>query len=72
MAPRATISLLSLRYWRTQRLLMQRELAEKAGLHWTTVQRLEAGQRAEIGTVRQLAQALDVDPSDLIREPPET
>ena len=71
MSPRATARLPALRYWRTQRALKQAELGERAGIHWTTVQRLEGGKPAEVETVRRLAEALGVEPSDLMREPPD-
>ena len=71
VAPRATtVAVPALAYWRVQRTLLQRELATRAGLHLRHVQRLEAGGRAGLDTVRQLAEALGVEPGDLMREPP--
>jgi transcriptional regulator with XRE-family HTH domain len=56
-----------LRAARLRRLLTQRELAATAGLTQATVQRIETGQqRARISTVRRLAEALGVDPRELI------
>ena len=71
MAPRATLEATpSLRYWRTQLAVPQRELAELASVSINTVQRLEAGGTARLSTIRRLALALEVRPSDLMREPP--
>ena len=53
---------------RDRRLLSQRELAEKAGLSPTTVLKLEDDRVKEPHprTVRKLAQALEVDPAELV------
>lgn len=72
MAPRATlVATPSLRYWRTQLAVPQRELAEMANVSINTVQRLEAGGDARLSTVRRLAQALEVQPAQLMAPPPE-
>jgi hypothetical protein len=42
-------------------------LAEQAGLHWTSVSRIENGKPADFDTVRKLAAALPLDPSELRR-----
>jgi transcriptional regulator with XRE-family HTH domain len=57
-----------LRKVRDQRLLSQRELAEKAGLSPTTILKLEADRVGEPHprTVRKLAEALGVDPRELV------
>jgi transcriptional regulator with XRE-family HTH domain len=59
-----------LRGVRDRRLLSQRELAEKAGLSPTTILKLEADRVEEPHprTVRKLAKALDVAPTELLRE----
>lgn len=64
------ISADNLRRLRNERLLSQRELAEKAGLSPTTILKLEAGRVEESHprTVRKLIQALDVRPADLLEE----
>jgi len=51
-----------------RRLLSQRELAEKAGLSPTTILKLEDDRVKEPHprTIRKLAQALDVDPAELV------
>jgi transcriptional regulator with XRE-family HTH domain len=54
---------------RRERVLSLRELEEKSGVSYNTIWRLEDGrQGAHPRTVRKLAQALGVDPKELIRE----
>ena len=60
----------SLRYWRTRRALHQEELAQQANVSMATLWRLETGRPATIETARKLAAALQVEPADLMREPP--
>jgi transcriptional regulator with XRE-family HTH domain len=57
-----------LREVRDHRLLSQRELAEKAGLSPTTILKLADDRVKEPHprTVRKLAQALEVDPAELV------
>ena len=59
-----------LRRVRDERLLSQRELAEKAGLSPTTILKLEAGRVTDPHprTVRKLAQALDVEARELLED----
>ena len=59
-----------LRKVRDKRLLSQRELAERAGLSPTTILKLESGRVDEPHprTIRKLADALEVDPAELVRE----
>jgi len=59
-----------LRKVRDRRLLSQRELAERAGLSPTTILKLESGRVDEPHprTIRKLADALEVDPAELVRE----
>lgn len=53
---------------RLARVIYQRELAERAGIKLSTVQRIESGEsRPYLATVRKLAQALEVDASELVR-----
>ncbi len=56
-----------LRKVRDERLLSQRELAEKAGLSPTTILKLEAGRVDDPHprTIRKLAEALGVPPHEL-------
>ena len=71
VAPRPTlVATPSLRYWRTQSAVPQRELAEMARVSIHTIQRLEAGGAARLSTVRRLAVALELAPPVLMREPP--
>jgi transcriptional regulator with XRE-family HTH domain len=59
-----------LRYWRIERGLSMRELAQKANVTLDTIWRLETLQRrAEPKTRRRLARALDVGLPDLSNEP---
>ena len=52
---------------RELRALSQRELAARAGLSVTTVNRTEVGQRKPMPrTVRKLAEALGVSPEELL------
>jgi transcriptional regulator with XRE-family HTH domain len=64
------ISADNLRRLRNERLLSQRELAEKADLSPTTILKLEGGRVEESHprTVRKLVQALDVDPTELLED----
>jgi transcriptional regulator with XRE-family HTH domain len=57
-----------LRRVRDERLLSQRELAERAGLSPTTILKLEADRVEDPHprTVRKLAKALDVAPRELL------
>lgn len=51
---------------RTRKLLTQEELATKAGLRWQTISDIENGRSSpRFKTLRALAQALEVDPSQL-------
>lgn len=54
---------------RTKRLLTQEELAEKAGVSAATVVNIERdNQEPQFRTIRKLAKALDVDPTELLSE----
>ncbi len=48
--------------------MTQEELAEKAGVSRFTVARTERGEPARYSTVRQLAEALGVEPAVLMAE----
>jgi transcriptional regulator with XRE-family HTH domain len=62
----------ALRYWRTRRAWVQRELAQHAGVSLISVQRAESGDPLRLTTIRRLAQALGVEPAELMHQPPET
>ena len=52
---------------RRQRALERRDLEEKSGVHWTTIARIELGQTTtRLSTVKKLADALGVDPANLV------
>jgi transcriptional regulator with XRE-family HTH domain len=54
---------------RIKRLLTQEELAEKAGVSAATVVNVERNnQEPHFRTIRKLAKALDVDPTELVGE----
>ena len=54
---------------RTKRLLTQQELAQKAGVTPAAIARAELNRtEPQFRTIRKLAQALDVDPTELIGE----
>ena len=52
---------------RTRRFLTQEELAERAGVSPATIVRIERNQaEPHISTMRKLAKALDIDPTELL------
>ena len=52
--------------WRMRRAMTQIQLAERCGLSPATIVRIERNQREpQPGTIRKLADALDIDPSEL-------
>ena len=54
---------------RREQVLSLRELEEKSGVSYNTIWRIEAGrQGAQQRTIRKLAEALGVEPVELIRE----
>jgi transcriptional regulator with XRE-family HTH domain len=54
---------------RRERVLSLRELEERSGVSYNTILRIEDGrQGAHPRTIRKLAEALGVQPSELIRE----
>ena len=61
-----------LRHWRIRRHLAQRELALEAGVTTETVNRIEradAPRMVQPRTLRALAEVLDVDPDELLKDP---
>ncbi len=67
------MKLTGLKAVRHRLLLTQEEVAAKANMSKSTVNRLELGvQEARISTVRRLAAALDVPPAELTGTLPQT
>jgi transcriptional regulator with XRE-family HTH domain len=59
----------NLRQLRRQRALSQRDLMRITGIAHDTISRLETGkQRAQPRTIRKLADALGVEPRELMKE----
>ncbi len=57
-----------LRRLRRERALSQRDLTRMTGIAFDTISRLETGkQRAQPRTIRKLAEALGVEPKELMR-----
>ena len=50
---------------RHEQFMTMEELARKAGVHFQTVVRVEHGHPAKAGTIRKIANALGVEPSEL-------
>ena len=58
-----------LRELRVERALSLRALGERSGVAFDAINKLENGKRpARLATIRKLAEALGVQPSELIRE----
>jgi len=61
------VNVARLRELRRQRVLSMRELEERSGVSYNTIWRLENGLTgAQPRTIRRLAKALDVDPTELL------
>ena len=57
-----------LRQLRRERALSQRDLSRITGIAFDTISRLETGkQRAQHRTIRKLAEALGVEPKELMK-----
>jgi transcriptional regulator with XRE-family HTH domain len=57
-----------LRQLRVQRALSLRALAQRSGVAFDTINKLELGHRpARLVTIRKLAEALDVEPKELMK-----
>ena len=63
----SVVKLARLRMWRERKALTQQQLAEKAGVTRVTVARVEASlEEPYPTTVRKLANALGLEPEDLM------
>jgi transcriptional regulator with XRE-family HTH domain len=58
-----------LRQLREENALSQVELASRSGVTQAAISRIEGGASAQYETMRKLAQALEVKPQELMREP---
>lgn len=58
--------MLRLKEWRENRALTQEQLATESGVSRGTIARIERGEEAFPTTVKKLADALHVDPMELI------
>ena len=57
-----------LRQLRVERALTLRALAERSGVSYDTINKLELGQRpARLSTIRKLADTLGVEPRELMK-----
>ena len=57
-----------LRQLRVERALTLRALAERSGVSYDTINKLELGQRpARLSTIRKLADVLGVEPKELMK-----
>ena len=57
-----------LRHLRVERALSLRALGQRTGVAYDTINKLELGRRpARLVTIRKLAEALDVEPKELMK-----
>jgi len=50
--------------------MTQEEVADRSGVHATEVSRIEGGKRdPKVSTLERLAEALEVSPDELLRQP---
>jgi len=62
---------INVRTLRNNALLTLKKSSERAEMHWRHWQKIEAGQvNITLQTLVRLAEVLDIDPADLLREPP--
>jgi len=59
-----------LRYWRLARGMTLRDLAKRSGVNHSAISLMERGKRRpHPGTVLRIAEALGVEPHELLRQP---
>lgn len=51
---------------RKRRVMSIADLSEESGVHRNTIHRIEQGKPAYTSTIRKLAKALDVEPTELV------
>lgn len=56
-----------LKAYRERAVITQEDLARRSGVAVVTISRIESGQGARISTIRKLAEALDVEPGELVK-----
>lgn len=61
--------MVKLKELRSEKVLTLRELSEESGVTLNTIWRLESGysKSARPSTIRKLAKALDIEPSELVK-----
>lgn len=65
---RMEVNMQRLRELRKLKVLSMRELEERSGVSYNTIWRLETGKTgAQPRTIRRIAEALGVDPSELVK-----
>jgi len=63
------VNMQRLRQLRRQKVLSMRELEDMSGVSYNTIWRLETGKTgAQPRTIRRIADALGVDPAELVKE----
>jgi DNA-binding Xre family transcriptional regulator len=62
---------INVRTMRNAAALTLKKASERAEMHWRHWQKIEAGEvNVTLQTLVRLGDALDIDPADLLREPP--
>ena len=60
---------LKIAYYRKRKALKQMEIAEKAGISCSYLSKIETGKvRYSLAVLMQIAQALDIDPGELLAD----
>jgi transcriptional regulator with XRE-family HTH domain len=69
--PKRILCVPSLAYWRKQRGLTAKRLFERSGIDDVWIEHLERGDWCRPETCAKLAEALQVEPDQLMAEPPQ-